>query len=154
MNDHFPPPVPCPGPTCAAFVDLLPLVGEETLADDEALRLHQHLPTCAYCQTQRSIYDRIAEALSRYGELPEVRPFSPEEVVQMLEDVPPTPLKPPAPFPAAKARRARRLISSFSALAAVLVIVLLTVTLQALHHAAGTPTSTKRTPPTGQSAPP
>ena len=137
MNDHVAAPVPPPGPTCAAFVDLLPLLGEETLGADEAQRLRQHLQTCPYCQTQRAIYDRIAKALYRYGEPPEVGPFSSEEVVQMLHDPSPAPLAPPAPFPAARARQVRRLVSGFSVLAAVLVITLLTATFLASHPSVG-----------------
>ncbi len=151
MNERTRIPLPRPEAACSAFVDLLPLLGEETLAGDEAQALREHLSTCAYCQTQRATYERIATALSRYGEPAEERPFSAEELLQITQDAPPLPAAPPTPaaFPAAPRRRVVRLVSGFSALAAVLVIAIITATLIASHHPASS-TTAAHTPTPGQ----
>jgi hypothetical protein len=130
-NGHLP--IPRPGPECASFIDLLPLLSVGTLEKQEANRLHLHLATCAYCQTQRATYDRIDVVLRHSFGAQETFLFSPEQLMATIDQeqkdqeqqepriAPATPAL-PTPLRTHHPRQTRRVVSFISALAAVLVI--------------------------------
>jgi putative zinc finger protein len=54
------------GPECARYESLLPQLQQGTLTPAENTSLRAHLATCAYCQAQLAIYDRLDAALHAY----------------------------------------------------------------------------------------
>ena len=61
MNGNGHRPFPSPGPECASFADVLPLLGENTLDAETSAHLRQHVGTCTYCQAQAATDTRIAD---------------------------------------------------------------------------------------------
>lgn len=136
MNNNGHLPVPRPGPECASFIDLLPLLGVGTLDEQEADRLHLHLTTCAYCQTQRTTYDRMDVVLRHSFGVQETLLFSSEQIMAITNDEQrpePTPSAAPTLLDTRRPRRARRFVSLLSAIAAVLLITAVTVAVFASH---------------------
>jgi hypothetical protein len=142
-----------PGPECAWFADLLPLLGEGALPEPEASETRAHLATCASCRQEYAAYQRIEANLRRhFGALPELR-FSPEDLLMLSDDTTPAEPAPetaPAP-PETQRPRRRRVVSLFSLVAAALVVVVVVTALvvsRALpntattHHVVGSPTPT------------
>ena len=134
-NGHFP--LPQPGPDCASFADLLPLLGVSAFEDEETIRLQTHLASCAYCQAQRVLYDRLDVVLRHSFATPPTLLVSPEEILAMTNDRPLGELtdepylepEPPAHAPTASPRAysrgsPRRLVSGIFAVAAVLLLLL------------------------------
>ena len=127
--------LPQPGPDCASFADLLPLLGVSAFEDEETSRLQTHLASCAYCQAQRVIYDRLDVLLRHSFATPPTLLVSPEDILAMTSDKPlgkpsdepylELPAHAPTASPQAYSRGpTRRLVSGIFAVAAVLLILL------------------------------
>ncbi|HEU4782574.1 MAG TPA: hypothetical protein VFS83_04465, partial [Ktedonobacterales bacterium] len=144
LNGKHRQPGPVPGPLCASYAHVLPVLDDLTdarlVADTRA-----HLADCAWCRAQRATYDRFDEAL-RLHFAPDAMPFLPINAREfamsdildpVAADIPldesdeaadddalrltVTPLSiPPRP-----PRRSWRLATGAASLAAVLVISLL-----------------------------
>ncbi|HLY31682.1 MAG TPA: hypothetical protein VKQ36_11690, partial [Ktedonobacterales bacterium] len=116
-----------PGPDCASFANLLPLLNVSALSEHDALHIREHLETCAYCRTQCATYGRIDVALRRYFGAPATPHLSAEAIMsitneeQRHESVAP-PTKTPTPSGERPPRRTQRIASIFSGIAAVLVM--------------------------------
>src|SRR5215472_6306934 len=131
-----------PGPDCASFVDALPLLTLNAVGSEEAVRLHTHLATCAYCQTQRAVYDRIDVALRRTYSTGVTSLFSPEELLAMTSDEqwPEAPTSATydraesAPQPERLRRHTSLFYSPLAVIAAVLVVGLLAATFAVFSH--------------------
>ena len=124
-NGHLP--FPRPGPDCASFADLLPLLGVSELEEQKAARLQTHLAACAYCQAQQAIYDHIDIVLRNAFAMPATFSLSPEDMMTLTNheeqrSEPPAPAA-PAPLKSPPSRHTRRFVSLLSAIAAVLVVI-------------------------------
>ena len=56
---------PTPGPLCAAFAPLLPLISSSALEEDESTPTREHVVGCAWCQQELARYVAVDEALRR-----------------------------------------------------------------------------------------
>lgn len=117
---------------CAAFEPLLPLAGHNLLEESDAAHLRAHLATCAACQAELALYDRVELAWRRAFEpRQEAMPLvSQDAILNILTDTPTRSSTPSAslagpagrPVLAEPRRRSRRFVGALSALAAVLLI--------------------------------
>jgi hypothetical protein len=81
-------PLPAPGPECAAFAPLLPLLTTHVLRPDQELALYGHLDTCPWCRSELAGYDAMEAGLrQRYASLPSDRPLTMEQVVRASRGV-------------------------------------------------------------------
>jgi hypothetical protein len=126
-------PLPTPGPDCASFADLLPLLGEDILDDKTHKRLRQHVATCAYCQMQVAIDTRVASVFRHYFEPPAPRLFSPEELMKITDyQKRPASVGQPVPSSITPLRQRPTLpgrIKTITAVAAIAAVVVLFVVL-------------------------
>src|SRR5579871_656577 len=143
-----------PGPACAAFAPLLPLVSHHLLEPEEAQRLEAHVADCAHCEARLAAYDRLDGALrQRFGQV--VGPLlQSEDIVKHIEDqekagadaLPAVTLVAETPVSLLRQRRRpRRAISWVGAIAAVLLIALVTTALVASRHPLATGQNTANT---------
>jgi hypothetical protein len=76
-------PPPAPGPLCAAYAPLLPLLDAQALAPEQEKSLREHLANCAWCQNQRAAYTVVEAALRRqYAAIPSARPLTLEDIMR------------------------------------------------------------------------
>lgn len=137
---------PTPGPDCARFADLLPVLDEPAADAAQTARAREHLRGCAYCQGQVAEYDRIDAALSRqFGYAATPRLATENIMADIEEPVHPvfyssasdhstttvtgatatTGVRPP--------RRRRGKLSAFASVAAVLLIAVLAAVIYGTH---------------------
>src|SRR5579862_6606843 len=63
-----------PGPDCAQFAPLLPLLTSGVLEPDETRAIHDHLAHCAWCQQQIREYETMEAAMrERFSIAPTAR---------------------------------------------------------------------------------
>jgi outer membrane protein assembly factor BamB len=140
-----------PGPACAAFEPLLPLVSHDLLEPEEARVLQTHLADCAHCRDRLAAYERLDGALRRRFEQVAMSPLHTEDIMNEIEEGEvqgqEVPLAPVLPLRRRAESRPNRLFSWVGALASVLVIALIATALVASHHLA----TQGKTPP-GSSA--
>ncbi|HEU5347339.1 MAG TPA: hypothetical protein VFU63_01880 [Ktedonobacterales bacterium] len=159
---------PAPGPLCARFAPMLPVLDDVTDAY-LASETPAHLAECAWCRAQRATYDRFDEALRRYF-APDAMPiFSIQRMEPYMTDtrdsqeslavvatsdaardtdtddalyisISPLPVLPRPP------RRSWRLATGAAGLAAVLVISLLAGLIFMSHGRPLAPATGKATP--------
>lgn len=152
MNTRHPLSPSRPGPACAAFEPLLPLVAHDLLEPDEARRLQAHVATCAHCQARLAAYDRLDAALRRRSEQIAMPPLNMRDIMKRIEEQQETgafespeatpayessletPAPPLRPRAAGVRPKPRRVVSWLSAVAAVLVIALGVAALVASHR--------------------
>src|SRR5260221_10567803 len=84
MSEHFASgPPPTPGPLCAAYSPLLPLLDTQALSPEQEVSLRAHLADCAWCQNQLATYAVVEAALRRhYTSLPSARPLTLEDIMR------------------------------------------------------------------------
>jgi len=76
-------PRPVPGPFCALYSPLLPLLGARALSPEEEASLREHLADCAWCQNQLAAYVVVEDALrQRYASAPSVQPLTMEDIMR------------------------------------------------------------------------
>jgi hypothetical protein len=76
-------PSPTPGPFCAIYAPLLPLLDAQALAADEEASLREHLADCAWCQKQLAAYVVVEDAVRRqYAALPSAHPLTVKDIVR------------------------------------------------------------------------
>jgi len=76
-------PPPTPGPLCAAYSPLLPLLGTQALSPEQEVSLRAHLADCAWCQNQLATYAVVEAALRRhYTSIPSARPLTLEDIMR------------------------------------------------------------------------
>lgn len=123
MNRHIRGPL-VPGPDCASFAHLLPLLGTGTLNAAEEQAVRRHAAGCAWCRAQLADYAKTDAALRQHvGSLMMEAPRQRMEDILRLAEAPTRSKKRP-PMRAAS-RRPRRLLPGLGALAAVLLLALL-----------------------------
>jgi outer membrane protein assembly factor BamB len=66
MKMHDTNTAPMPGPNCASFAPLLPVIQEADIDADDLTGLRAHLTSCAYCQAQLASYERLDAAMRRH----------------------------------------------------------------------------------------
>lgn len=86
MKSHHLPPSPAPGPDCASFASLLPVLAEEGIDASELARLHEHLKTCVHCQAQRRDYERLDDEIFRQFGAAAVPQLSLNEIFRGFQD--------------------------------------------------------------------
>jgi hypothetical protein len=84
MNGRFASaPPPTPGPFCAVYSPLLPLLDARALPPEQEASLREHLADCAWCQNQLAAYAVVEEALRRhYASTPSVQPLTLEDIMR------------------------------------------------------------------------
>jgi len=84
MNEHAASaPPPAPGPFCAAYAPLLPLLDTRALPPEQEVSLREHLADCAWCQSQHAAYAVVEAALRRhYTSIPSARPLTLEDIMR------------------------------------------------------------------------
>ena len=76
-------PRPVPGPFCALYSPLLPLLGARALSPEEEASLREHLADCAWCQNQLAAYVVVEDALrQRYASAPSAQPLTMEDIMR------------------------------------------------------------------------
>jgi hypothetical protein len=76
-------PPPAPGPLCAVYSPLLPLLNARALPPEQEVFLREHLADCAWCQNQFAAYVVVEEALRRqYASTPSVPPLTLEDIMR------------------------------------------------------------------------
>jgi hypothetical protein len=76
-------PQPVPGPFCAVYAPLLPLLGARALTPEEEASLREHLVDCAWCQNQLAAYATVEDALrQRYASAPSALPLTLEDIMR------------------------------------------------------------------------
>jgi hypothetical protein len=76
-------PRPAPGPLCAAYAPLLPLLDAGALPPEQEASLREHQAGCAWCRNERAAYVAVDAALRRrYATLPAARPLTMEDIMQ------------------------------------------------------------------------
>ena len=76
-------PTPTPGPFCAVYAPLLPLLGARALTPGEEASLHEHLVDCAWCQNQLAAYATVEDALrQRYVSAPSAQSLTLEDIMR------------------------------------------------------------------------
>lgn len=136
-----------PGPDCAKFAPLLPLLDSYDLSPEEAARAREHLNTCAWCAREYAAHAIVDGALRRhFGELsPGTPPFLTMETIVNTIDTqdpstqpstgfaPTTPLAEPPNRPQHRPGR----LTGFAAVAAALLLMGLAATLFAIISQTG-----------------
>ncbi len=107
---------PVPGPDCADFAPLVPLLRLGELDRREAAVLLDHLKTCAWCRRELEAHDVVDAGLRRHFAGRIALPFVSMEDVMRMSNAPPR---------RQSGRPLRRVASLVVALAAVVVIALL-----------------------------
>ncbi len=76
-------PPPAPGPLCAAYSPLLPLLDTQALPPEQEASLREHLADCAWCQNQLAAYAVVEAALRRhYASIPSAQPLTLEDILR------------------------------------------------------------------------
>jgi hypothetical protein len=76
-------PQPVPGPFCAVYSPLLPLLGARALTPEEEASLREHLADCAWCQNQLAAYATVEDALrQRYASTPSAQPLTVQDIMR------------------------------------------------------------------------
>jgi hypothetical protein len=133
---------PTPGPACASFAALLPVLDDAETESAATAALRAHLPTCAYCRAQLAAYDQLDAALVRALGPSAVAPLRTDDLLAAVFAASPevtawhsgtgaeqavamSSLRPRAPRPVAFRPRGPRRFSGLAALAAVLLVAVL-----------------------------
>lgn len=146
--------IPAPGPRCASFASLLPLLQPGFLSEEDADRLHAHVAGCAHCAALLSAYDQLDIQLRQHIGTVSAVPRMTEEIMSYIEesDSPVAVQVPPAQAPLAALHRPRGPLPAVAIVAALLLLAVLVQSLFASHRGqviapAGKP-STATTAPT------
>jgi len=76
-------PPPAPGPLCAVYSPLLPLLDAQALPPEQERSLREHLADCAWCQNQHAAYRAMEAALRRqYASVPSAQPLTLEDIMR------------------------------------------------------------------------
>ncbi len=76
-------PPPTPGPFCAVYSPLLPLLGARALTPEEEASLREHLVDCAWCRNQLAAYATVEDALrQRYASAPSAQSLTLEDIMR------------------------------------------------------------------------
>jgi hypothetical protein len=79
-------PPPVPGPFCAVYAPLLPLLDARALTPEEEASLREHVADCAWCQNQLAAYAVMEDAVrQRYAWIPAVQPLTLEDIMRASE---------------------------------------------------------------------
>src|SRR6185437_16322578 len=113
MNNHL-----APGPACAQFADLLPVLDD--IAGPEAAAARAHLNMCAWCQAQQRADNRLEAALRRALGKAATPRLSTEDIMASLLDNEHASEQ----TPSRSSLRPRGVISGVAALAAVVLLAL------------------------------
>ncbi len=82
-------PPPTPGPFCAVYSPLLPLLGARALTPEEEASLREHLVDCAWCQNQLAAYATVEDALrQRYASAPSAQSLTLEDIMRASQSEP------------------------------------------------------------------
>jgi hypothetical protein len=82
-------PPPTPGPFCAVYAPLLPLLGARVLTPEEEASLREHLMDCAWCRNQLAAYATVEDALrQRYASAPSAQPLTLEDIMRASQSDP------------------------------------------------------------------
>jgi len=74
---------PAPGPFCAVYAPLLPLLNARALSPEQEAPLREHLVDCAWCQNQLAAYTVVEEAVRRqYATHPSPQPLTLEDIMR------------------------------------------------------------------------
>jgi hypothetical protein len=145
-NSHRPErlPEPLPGPFCAVYAPLLPVLDEPATQPRLAAEVRAHAAACAYCRARSDEYTRLDAALRR-AFTPDALPAPrTEEIMRRLNDSESAPVATPAPpapisepsvtlAPLDYRRPPRRAVTALAALAAALVVALLAQLIFSAH---------------------
>ncbi len=164
-NSHRPErlPEPLPGPLCAVYAPLLPVLDEPATQPRLAAEVRAHAAACAYCRARADEYTRLDAALRR-AFAPDTLPAPrTEEIMRHLsDDTEAAPVATPAPTPSSEPsvtlvsldhqRPPRRAVTALAALAAALVVALLAQLIISAHPH-GPSVAAGQTPPSGTTIP-
>lgn len=82
-------PPPTPGPFCAVYSPLLPLLGARALTPEEEALLREHLVDCAWCRNQLASYATVEDALrQRYASAPSAQSLTMEDIMRASQSDP------------------------------------------------------------------
>ncbi|HST88413.1 MAG TPA: hypothetical protein VLJ14_08550, partial [Ktedonobacterales bacterium] len=161
MSSNHATPPPTPGPLCAAYAPLVPLLESALLTDDDVASARAHLATCAWCREEIGAYAVVDDALRRhYGSAQTGYFLNLEDIMRdadhLADDAPTPPSLPTvtAPPPAGSrglSRMSPRMLAAMAGMAAVLLIALFAGVFAALQS--GRDTTKTITQPTASSAP-
>jgi outer membrane protein assembly factor BamB len=116
-----------PGPECARFAPLLPLLSSHATDSDEEARVLKHVATCAWCRRELASYGQIDLLVRRHYPAVDAPPLlSSDEVIGRVasaDQSAATPAMPRATMPVA--HHPYRILAGLPALAAVLLVVVL-----------------------------
>ncbi|MGZ3666239.1 MAG: anti-sigma factor family protein [Ktedonobacterales bacterium] len=127
--------IPAPGPRCASFAPLLPLLQPALLSEEDADRLRAHIAGCAHCAALLGAYERLDVQLRQHiGTVPAV-PRMTEEIMAYIEesDHPVAIQTPPPQSPLTAPRQPRGPLPTIAIVAALLLLVVLVQSLFASH---------------------
>ncbi len=150
MSGNHATPPPTPGPLCAAYAPLVPLLESALLTDDETTSARAHLATCAWCREEIGAYAVVDDALRRhYGSAQTGYFLNLEDIMRdadhLADDAPtppplPTVTAPPPPSASSRglSRMSPRMLAAMAGMAAVLLIALFAGVFAALQAGRGT----------------
>lgn len=112
-----------PGPDCASYAPLLPLLGTGMLNAAQENRARRHTVGCFWCRAQLADYAVVDAALRRH--IASLMLDAPSQTVEEIMSLAETPLRKKRPIIRPSSRGPRRLLSGVGALAAVLLLAVL-----------------------------
>lgn len=127
--------IPAPGPRCASFAPLLPLLQPGLLSEEDADRLRAHTAGCAHCAAFLRAYEQLDVQLRQHIGTVSPMPQMTEEIMAYIEesDHPIAIQTPPAQAPLAIPRQPRGPLPALAIVAALLLFVVLLQSLFASH---------------------
>lgn len=149
---------PQPGPDCASYASLLPVLDEPAADAAQMARARAHLRGCAYCQGQVAAYDRLDAVLRRQFGFAATPRLATENIMADIEEpvspmLYPVPLDESARDPATARqhgsrppRRNRGRLSALASIAAVLLVATLAGVIYGTHTRRPTVGVTNATP--------
>ncbi|HEU4785190.1 MAG TPA: PQQ-binding-like beta-propeller repeat protein [Ktedonobacterales bacterium] len=112
-----------PGPDCASYAPLLPLLATGVLDVAQQHAVRRHAAGCFWCRAQIADYAVVDVALQRH--VATLMMDAPSQTVEEIMSLAETPLRKKRPIIRTSRRGPRRLLSGVGALAAVLLLVVL-----------------------------